>query len=167
MTVKWMEANFGMQETEITQLLDSFRNLNMYLVNNLFKNLFIYLFLERGEGKKRGKHQCVVASRAPPTGDLAHNPGMCPDYESNQWPFGLQASTQSTEPHQPGLNAVIKNQLWENLPISSQFFKVTHLQQKSETELLQVWALSDCDMPVFHYSYRKKNEVGKLPKMEK
>ena len=40
----------------------------------------------------------------PLTGDLAHNPGMCPDWESNQWPFGLQASAQSTELHQPGLN---------------------------------------------------------------
>ena len=38
----------------------------------------------------------------PPTGDLAHNPGMCPDWELNQWPFDPQASTQSTEPHQPG-----------------------------------------------------------------
>ena len=37
------------------------------------------------------------------TGDLARNPGMCPDWESNQRPFGLKASTQSTEPHQPGL----------------------------------------------------------------
>ena len=30
----------------------------------------------------------------PPTGDLACNPGMCPDWESNQWPFGSQAGTQ-------------------------------------------------------------------------
>ena len=36
-------------------------------------------------------------------GDLAHNPGMCPDWEWNQRPFGSQASTQSTESHQPGL----------------------------------------------------------------
>ena len=34
-----------------------------------------------------------------PTGDLSQNPGMCPDWESNQRPFGLQADTQSTEPH--------------------------------------------------------------------
>ena len=39
----------------------------------------------------------------PPTGDPAHNPGMCPDWEPNQWPLGSQAGTQSTEPHQPGL----------------------------------------------------------------
>ena len=65
---------------------------------------FIYLFLERGrEGEKEEeKHQCVIAFRAHPTGDLAHNPGMCPDWESNLRPFGSQATTQSTEPHQPG-----------------------------------------------------------------
>ena len=34
-----------------------------------------------------------------------HSPGMCPDWESNQRPFGSQASAQSTEPHQPGLFA--------------------------------------------------------------
>ena len=36
-------------------------------------------------------YQCVVASCMPPTGDLARNPGMCPDCESNQQPFGSQA----------------------------------------------------------------------------
>ena len=72
----------------------------------LFKD-FIYLFLERREEEREGgKHQCVVASQAPPTGDLAGNPGTCPDWESNQQLFGSQAGTQSTEPHQlePGLN---------------------------------------------------------------
>ena len=39
----------------------------------------------------------------PPTGYLAHNPGMCPEWKSNRRPSGLQASAQSTEPHQPGL----------------------------------------------------------------
>ena len=60
---------------------------------------FIYLFLERRQGREkereREKHQCVVASHVPPTRDLAHNPGMCPDWESNQWHFGSQASSQS------------------------------------------------------------------------
>ena len=45
----------------------------------------------------------MVASRTPPTGDLARNPGMCPDWESHQGPFGSQAGAQSPEPHQPGL----------------------------------------------------------------
>ena len=50
----------------------------------LFLKYFIYLFSERGrEGESEGEeHQCVVASHAPPTGDLALNPGMCPDWES-------------------------------------------------------------------------------------
>ena len=67
--------------------------------------LFIYslIFREGGrEGERApGKHQCVVASRTPPTGDLARNPGMCPDWELNRRPFGWQVSTQFTEPHQP------------------------------------------------------------------
>ena len=63
------------------------------------------MFRQRGrEGEREGeKHQCLVASHMPPTGDLAPNPGMCPDWELNQQCFGLKASTQSTEPYQPGL----------------------------------------------------------------
>ena len=51
------------------------------LIRSLKKNIYIYiyiiyLFLERGrEGEREGeKHQCVVASCVPPTGDLARNP---------------------------------------------------------------------------------------------
>ena len=47
-----------------------------------------------------------VASRTPPAGDLARKPVMCPDWESNQWSIGLQASTQPTEPHQPVLKFI-------------------------------------------------------------
>ena len=36
------------------------------------------------------------------TEDLAHSPGMCPDWELKRQSFGSQAGTQSTEPHQPG-----------------------------------------------------------------
>ena len=52
----------------------------------LFFKGFVYLFRERGrEGEREGdKHQCVVAPHVFPTGDLARNPGMCPDWESNQ-----------------------------------------------------------------------------------
>ena len=40
--------------------------------------LFIFRQRER-EGEREGeKHQCVVASPVPPTGDLAHNSGTCP-----------------------------------------------------------------------------------------
>ena len=68
---------------------------------------FIYLLLERGKGKEKEKERNInvwgvhglVVSHTPPTGDLAHNPGICPDWEWNQLHFGLQADTQSTEPH--------------------------------------------------------------------
>ena len=53
--------------------------------------------------KEEEKHQCAVAYHAPTIGDLTHNPGMCPDQESNQGPFSLQVGSQSMEPHQPGL----------------------------------------------------------------
>ena len=71
--------------------------------------LRFYLFLERGEGKERGREGSMrkrymdwLPLTRPPTGDLACNLGMCPDWELNWQPFGLQAGTQSTEPHQPG-----------------------------------------------------------------
>ena len=43
-------------------------------------------FKERGRDAEREgeKHPCVVASYTSPTGDLARNPGMSPDWESNQ-----------------------------------------------------------------------------------
>ena len=69
-----------------------------------FKKYFIYLFLERGEGKEREREtSSVVTSHMLPARDLTHDPGMCPDWESNQRLFGLQASTQSIESHQLGL----------------------------------------------------------------
>ena len=45
----------------------------------------------------------MVAPHELHTGDLAHNPGMCLDWESNLQPFSVQAYTQSTELYQPGL----------------------------------------------------------------
>ena len=45
---------------------------------------------------------CGCLSHHPPTGDLASNPGMCPDWEWNRQPFDSKAIAQSTEPHQPG-----------------------------------------------------------------
>ena len=51
---------------------------HMYILI-FFKILFIYL-LERGEGKERGREtsMCGYLSESP-TGDLALNPGICPD----------------------------------------------------------------------------------------
>ena len=69
----------------------------------LFFKDFIYLILE--EERERGKlwkEYQSVASLAPPTRNLACNPTVCPDWESNQQLFGSQAHAQSTEPYQPG-----------------------------------------------------------------
>ena len=76
-----------------------------FLVTSFILSFYLFMFRPRGRvGEREGeKHQYVVASHVPPIGDLARNPGMCPDWELNQRPFGLQASTQSTDPHQPGL----------------------------------------------------------------
>ena len=45
----------------------------------------MFLLRERGrEGEReREKHQCVDAPHVPPTGDLACNPGMRPDWKLN------------------------------------------------------------------------------------
>ena len=77
---------------------------------HFFKKRFcLFIFRERGgEGEKEGeKHQCVVASHVPPTGNLGHNPGMCSYWELNQRLFDSQTSAQSTEPHQRGPHFVL------------------------------------------------------------
>ena len=57
----------------------------IYPFHFIFKRFYLF-FRERGkEGEREGEnHQCVVASRMPPTGDLACNPDTCPDWESNR-----------------------------------------------------------------------------------
>ena len=74
---------------------------------SFFKKDFIIIFLEKGEGneKERERNIDVGLPCTPPAGDLARNPGLCPDRESNWWLFGLQAGAQSTESQQPGLNS--------------------------------------------------------------
>ena len=61
-----------------------------FLVSLFKKYLFIYLLTEGKGGREGEKHHCVVATHMVPTGPLACNPGMCPDWESNQQPFGSQ-----------------------------------------------------------------------------
>ena len=64
----------------------------------------------RGKGREKErerninvweKHRSVASCMLLP-GDLACNPGMCPNWDSNQRPFTSQAGTQPTEPHKPG-----------------------------------------------------------------
>ena len=78
------------------------------LSSNFCLRFYLFIFRERGrEGEREGeKHQCVVASCAPPTGEQACTTDDCPDWESNQWPFASQSGSQSTEPYQPGQNSL-------------------------------------------------------------
>ena len=80
----------------------------LFIIFPFFKRFYLFIFRERREGERKvEKHQCMVTSNTRPTGDLAHNPGMCPDWELNLWPFRSQAGTQSTDPHQPGQLLII------------------------------------------------------------
>ena len=72
----------------------------------------------RAGEREEEKHQCIVASGAPPTADVAHNPGICPDWESNQWPFSSQAGTESTEPHQ------LNNDLFQGKENYKEYFQM-------------------------------------------
>ena len=74
---------------------------------NIFLKDFIYLFLEKRKGRKRGGETSTwerninpLSLPMPPTQDLACNPSIFLDQESNQWPFGLQDNIQPTELHQ-------------------------------------------------------------------
>ena len=58
---------------------------NFYTRSIFLKNIFIHLLLRERvrEREKEGENHQSVARQMPPTGDLACNPGMCPNQESN------------------------------------------------------------------------------------
>ena len=93
-------------------------------LKKFFKD-FIYLFLERGEGKEKERNIDVwekhwwADSNMPPTGDLARNTDTCPDWELNQPAFGPKASAQSIEPHQSGKSSKILSNSRENKTLGS------------------------------------------------
>ena len=60
----------------------------------IFKNDFIYLFLERGEGREKEKERNI---------SVRENPGTFPDWELNRPPFALRDNAQLTEPYPSGL----------------------------------------------------------------
>ena len=91
-------------ETKSIKRLKAYHKINFL---KTLKNIFyLFSFRARGrEGEREGeKHPCVVVSCVLLTGDLAHNPGMCPDQESKSQTFGSQVRAQPTEPDQPGLS---------------------------------------------------------------
>ena len=85
-----------------------------------FRRFYLFTFREmRTEGKWEGeKHLCA---REISIDCLLHTlnwgpgpqPKHVPWWELNQWPFGAQAGTQSTEPHHPGM--FCQNSYWHIL----------------------------------------------------
>ena len=73
------------------------------LLSLFLKRFYLFNFRERAREGEKQPH--VAASCTPLTGDLTGDPVMCPDWELNLRPFGLQTGAQSTEPHQPGLTS--------------------------------------------------------------
>ena len=62
------------------------------------------LFIFKKGGRKRGRETSMWGGLScTPYWEPGSQPRHVPWQESNQWPFGSQAGTQSTEPHQPGL----------------------------------------------------------------
>ena len=93
--------------------LTVFTNLKIYTSNQIHSTMFflkdfIYLFFrERGrEGERQRNINVCLPLLCPLLGGTWPAPGTWSDWELNPQPFGSQASAQSTEPHQPGLNNV-------------------------------------------------------------
>ena len=79
--------------------------LSLNRAQDFLKIFYLFIFTEIGEGREKERERNIIVCLPlvrPLTGDLAYNPGTCCDWESEQQPFGSQAGTQSTEPHQPG-----------------------------------------------------------------
>ena len=79
----------------------SIHSSNKYFYASAF---YLFIFTEGKGGRKRGREtsMCGCLSHVPHRGP-SQQPSMCAEWESNQQLFGSQASTQSTDPHQPGL----------------------------------------------------------------
>ena len=63
-----------------------------------FLRFYLFILRERGREKERERN-INVQVRHP---SAAHIPGMCPDQESNWWPFSFGEDAKSTEPYQLG-----------------------------------------------------------------
>ena len=84
--------------------------LSFFVFLSFFLSL-IYLFIERGKGGRKRGRQTLMRERnlsllplaCSLTRDQTHDPGMCPDQQSNLRPFALWDNAQPTKPHRSGL----------------------------------------------------------------
>ena len=67
------------------------------------KRFCVFIYFRVGKGEREGeRHQYVVSSCVPPTGDLACNLGMCPRPGIEQMTLWFAGWHSTTEPHQAG-----------------------------------------------------------------
>ena len=133
----------------------SWKSGDFYFQGIFFKRFYLFIFRERGREREREveKYQCVVATCTPPAWDLAWNPGVCPDWELNQWPFGSQAGTQSTGPHQPWIFSSFWT--WDSLflfVLSATVYVATSVTHTQETWGFFCWWNCYKEPPYFETS---------------
>ena len=66
---------------------------------------FIYLFLDRGEGREKERERSInvwLLPTRPPLGTRPETQAQAPVWETNRQPSGSQGSVHSVEPHQEG-----------------------------------------------------------------
>ena len=95
---------------------------------------FIYFFRERGERREkerqrninvREKHQ-LIAFPTCSNRDQICNPSMCPDQESNPWPFSLQDDTHPTESHWSGLFTRLMENVFNSSKLDYSLWRIQH-----------------------------------------
>ena len=69
-----------------------------------FLRFYLFIFRQRGrEGERDRNINVWLSLLLPPLGTWPATQACALDWKLNRRPFGSQAGTQSTEPHQPGL----------------------------------------------------------------
>ena len=118
-----------------------------------FIKIFLFLFRQGKGGREGEKHQCVVASHMPPTGDLACNPGTCPDRESNRDPLActaLNPLSHTSQGHWSAFYCFLSLPLFGlSFPVFLSFFKVTHSSFSKHCIPLCMFSLNMCWSPLF------------------
>lgn len=106
--------------TDILQTQAKYIFLNTTLLKRFYSEIAPqkkdYLFLEQGEGRKKGRERYhnvwekhgLVSSRMSPTRDLAWTQACSLTQEASWWQSALQDDTKSTEPHCSGLILTLK-----------------------------------------------------------
>ena len=95
--------------------LNTLLQISLGIKSILFKKDFIYVFLEKREGRDKKRERNInvwLPLLHPQPGTWPRSQACALDGELNQRPFHLQAGTQSTQPHQPGLKSIPSNNIF-------------------------------------------------------